>query len=176
MNTLSRTARLISAVAAVAITLTLLDAVFAIAEPQRSVLIAKLAAGRPAGRDDRRRGAGGARRRQDHQVRRDLPAASGRRLQRMHRHRGRAARQHGRRRRLGRHAAGDGGAGRAVDQHRAGGAAGQGFEPGRALDRRADADIGGALRRAGVAGDDLAAGDADPQTRPAPCRSPPVRR
>ena len=42
MNTLSRTARLISAAAAVAITLTLLNAVFAIAEPQRSVLQAKL--------------------------------------------------------------------------------------------------------------------------------------
>jgi len=42
MNTLSRTARLFAAVAAVAITLTLLDAVFAIAEPQRSILIAKL--------------------------------------------------------------------------------------------------------------------------------------
>jgi len=42
MNTLSRTARLISAVAAVAITLTLLNAVFAIAEPQRSVLLAKV--------------------------------------------------------------------------------------------------------------------------------------
>jgi hypothetical protein len=41
MNTLSRTARLISAFAAVAITLTLLHTVFAIAEPQRSVLIAK---------------------------------------------------------------------------------------------------------------------------------------
>jgi len=38
MNTLSRTARLI---AAVTITLTLLHTVFAIAEPQRSVLIAK---------------------------------------------------------------------------------------------------------------------------------------
>ena len=42
MNTLSRTVRLISAFAAVAITLALLAAVFAIAEPQRSVLIAKL--------------------------------------------------------------------------------------------------------------------------------------
>ena len=42
MNTLSRTARLIAAFAAVAITLTLLNAVFAIAEPQRSTLIAKL--------------------------------------------------------------------------------------------------------------------------------------
>jgi len=42
MNTLSRTARLIAAFAAVAITLTLLNAVFAIAEPQRSLLIAKL--------------------------------------------------------------------------------------------------------------------------------------
>jgi hypothetical protein len=42
MNTLSRTARLIAAFTAVAITLTLLGTVFAIAEPQRSVLIAKL--------------------------------------------------------------------------------------------------------------------------------------
>jgi hypothetical protein len=42
MNTLSRTARLIAAVVAVAITVTLLSAVFAIAEPQRSILIAKL--------------------------------------------------------------------------------------------------------------------------------------
>jgi hypothetical protein len=37
MNTLSLTARLIAAAAAVAITLTLLGTVFAIAEPQRSV-------------------------------------------------------------------------------------------------------------------------------------------
>jgi hypothetical protein len=42
MNTLSRTTRLIAVVAAVAITLTLLNAVFAIAEPQRSVLMAKM--------------------------------------------------------------------------------------------------------------------------------------
>ena len=42
MNTLSLTARLISAAAAVAVTLALLGTVFAIAEPQRSVLIAKL--------------------------------------------------------------------------------------------------------------------------------------
>lgn len=42
MNALSLTARLIAAAAAVAITLTLLGTVFAIAEPQRSVLIAKL--------------------------------------------------------------------------------------------------------------------------------------
>jgi homoserine kinase len=42
MNTLSRTARLISAFAAATITLTLLHTVFAIAEPQRSVLIAKM--------------------------------------------------------------------------------------------------------------------------------------
>lgn len=42
MNTLSRTVRLISALAAVAITVALLGTVFAIAEPQRSVLIAKL--------------------------------------------------------------------------------------------------------------------------------------
>jgi hypothetical protein len=42
MNTLSLTARLIAATAAVAITLALLGTVFAIAEPQRSVLIAKL--------------------------------------------------------------------------------------------------------------------------------------
>jgi hypothetical protein len=49
MNTLSRTARLIAAVAAVAITLALLNAVFAIAEPQRSVLIAKTERADPAG-------------------------------------------------------------------------------------------------------------------------------
>ena len=42
MNKLSRTARLIAAVASVAITSTLLATVFAIAEPQRNVLIAKL--------------------------------------------------------------------------------------------------------------------------------------
>ena len=42
MNTLSRTVRLISAAAAVAITLALLGSVFAIAEPQRSVLIARM--------------------------------------------------------------------------------------------------------------------------------------
>ena len=42
MNNPSRTARLIAAAASVVITLTLLHAVFAIAEPQRSVLIAKL--------------------------------------------------------------------------------------------------------------------------------------
>ena len=42
MKPLSRTVRLISAIASVAITLALLGAVFAIAEPQRSVLIAKL--------------------------------------------------------------------------------------------------------------------------------------
>jgi hypothetical protein len=42
MNKLSRTARLIAAVASVAITSSLLATVFAIAEPQRSVLIAKL--------------------------------------------------------------------------------------------------------------------------------------
>jgi hypothetical protein len=42
MKNLSLTARLLAAVAAVAITLALLEAVFAIAEPQRSVLIAKL--------------------------------------------------------------------------------------------------------------------------------------
>ncbi len=42
MNPLSRTVRLISAVAAVAITLALLGSVFAIAEPQRSVLIARM--------------------------------------------------------------------------------------------------------------------------------------
>ena len=42
MNSLSLTARLIAAAAAVAITLSLLGTVFAIAEPQRSVLIAKL--------------------------------------------------------------------------------------------------------------------------------------
>ena len=42
MNALSRTARLFAAVASVTITLTLLHTVFAIAEPQRSVLIAKL--------------------------------------------------------------------------------------------------------------------------------------
>ena len=49
MNTLSRTARLIAAAAAIAITLTLLNAVFAIAEPQRSVLLVKLhQADRPA--------------------------------------------------------------------------------------------------------------------------------
>jgi hypothetical protein len=41
MNALSRTARLFAAVASVTITLTLLHTVFAIAEPQRSVLIAK---------------------------------------------------------------------------------------------------------------------------------------
>jgi hypothetical protein len=49
MNTLSRTARLIAAVAAVAITLALLNAVFAIAEPQRSVLIAKTERADPPG-------------------------------------------------------------------------------------------------------------------------------
>ena len=42
MNRLSRTARLIAAVASVAITSTLLAATFAIAEPQRGVLLAKL--------------------------------------------------------------------------------------------------------------------------------------
>ena len=42
MNRLSRTARVIAAVASVAITSTLLAATFAIAEPQRSVLLAKL--------------------------------------------------------------------------------------------------------------------------------------
>ena len=42
MNTLPLAARLIAAVAALSITLGLLNAVFAIAEPQRSVLIAKL--------------------------------------------------------------------------------------------------------------------------------------
>ena len=41
MNALSRTARLFAAVASVTITLTLLHTVFAIAEPQRSVLMAK---------------------------------------------------------------------------------------------------------------------------------------
>jgi hypothetical protein len=47
MNTLSRTARLISAAAAVAITLALLQAMFAIAEPQRGTLIAKLERANP---------------------------------------------------------------------------------------------------------------------------------
>jgi hypothetical protein len=42
MKSLSPTARLIAALAAVAITLGLLDAGFVIAEPQRSVLTAKL--------------------------------------------------------------------------------------------------------------------------------------
>ena len=42
MNKLSRTARLIAAVASDAITATLLATVVAIAEPQRNVLIAKL--------------------------------------------------------------------------------------------------------------------------------------
>ncbi|MEO8524836.1 MAG: hypothetical protein ABI460_08965 [Caldimonas sp.] len=42
MKTLSLTVRLISAATAVAMTLVLLNTVFAIAEPQRSVLIAKL--------------------------------------------------------------------------------------------------------------------------------------
>lgn len=42
MNTLSLTVRLISAATAVAMTLVLLNTVFAIAEPQRSVLIAKI--------------------------------------------------------------------------------------------------------------------------------------
>ena len=42
MNQLSRTARLIAAVASVAITSTLLATTFAIAEPQRSVLLAQL--------------------------------------------------------------------------------------------------------------------------------------
>lgn len=42
MNTLSRTARLTAAVAAVAITFALLQSMFAIAEPQRSQLMAKL--------------------------------------------------------------------------------------------------------------------------------------
>ena len=42
MNTPPLAARLIAAVAAVVVTLALLHAVFAIAEPQRSVLIAKL--------------------------------------------------------------------------------------------------------------------------------------
>jgi len=42
MNTRPLAARLIAAVAALSITLGLLNAVFAIAEPQRSVLIAKL--------------------------------------------------------------------------------------------------------------------------------------
>ena len=42
MNRLSRTARLLAAFAAVAITLGLLDTVFTIAEPQRSLLIAKV--------------------------------------------------------------------------------------------------------------------------------------
>jgi len=52
MNQLSRTARLIAAVSSIAITSTLLAAVFAIAEPQRSVLIAKLErAAKPAATD-----------------------------------------------------------------------------------------------------------------------------
>jgi hypothetical protein len=42
MKTLSLTVRLISAATAVAMTLVLLNTVFAIAEPQRSVLIAKM--------------------------------------------------------------------------------------------------------------------------------------
>jgi hypothetical protein len=42
MDTPPLAARLIAAVAAVVVTLTLLHAVFAIAEPRRSVLIAKL--------------------------------------------------------------------------------------------------------------------------------------
>jgi hypothetical protein len=42
MNTLPFAARVIATVTAVSITLGLLNAVFAIAEPQRSVLIAKL--------------------------------------------------------------------------------------------------------------------------------------
>ena len=42
MKTLPLTARLLAALAAVAITLGLLDAVFTIAEPQRSLLIAKM--------------------------------------------------------------------------------------------------------------------------------------
>ena len=42
MNKPSRTTRLIAAVASVAITSTLLATTFAIAEPQRSVLLAKL--------------------------------------------------------------------------------------------------------------------------------------
>jgi len=42
MNTPPLAARLIAAVAAVVVTLALLHAVFSIAEPQRSVLIAKL--------------------------------------------------------------------------------------------------------------------------------------
>jgi hypothetical protein len=42
MNTPSLAARLIAAVAAVVVTLGLLHAVFAIAEPQHSVLIAKV--------------------------------------------------------------------------------------------------------------------------------------
>ena len=42
MNTLPRTVRLVAAVAAFAITSALLGTVFAIAEPQRSILIARL--------------------------------------------------------------------------------------------------------------------------------------
>ena len=42
MNKLSRTVRLVAAVASVAITSALLATVFAIAEPQRSVLLAKI--------------------------------------------------------------------------------------------------------------------------------------
>ena len=89
MNTLSRTARLISAFAAVAITLTLLA---------RGVRDRRAAAQRADRQDAARRPAGattvavalaattGAIKTHA-QVRRDLPAASGRRLQRMHRHR-----------------------------------------------------------------------------------------
>lgn len=47
MTTLPLTARLIAAAAAVAITLTLLNTVFAIAEPQRSLLIAKMERAEP---------------------------------------------------------------------------------------------------------------------------------
>ena len=64
----------------------------------------------------------------------------------MHRHSGRAAGQHGRRGRLGRHPAGKCRAGGGIDQHRGSRAADEGLEPGRAIDCRADADIGDALR------------------------------
>ena len=84
MNTLSRTARLISAFAAVTITLTLLHTVFAIAEPQRSVLIAKMERADHLAATHRRHGDGGDRRREDHEVMPDLSSTSGRRLQRMH--------------------------------------------------------------------------------------------
>ena len=42
MNTLSATVRVLAAIAAVTVTLSLIEGVFAIAEPQRGVLIAKI--------------------------------------------------------------------------------------------------------------------------------------